>query len=145
MKKGDKVYAFLSGSVDDYVEPGDEAWYPATIAKVKRDGTYQINWGDDDDGRPYICPASYVIPKGTPFDPTKPVRTFYNYRVRILATDIKDPRAPIVAAVLDPRTGREDVDTYGADGRYSASFMSPEEDPYGGICDLLNPPEGFDQ
>lgn len=45
------------------------------------------------------------------FDPTKPVQTRCGYPARILATDLKNPNHPIVAAVTKD-SGTEMVESY---------------------------------
>lgn len=66
------------------------------------------------------------------FDPTKPVQTRDGRPVRILCTDVKSQRFPIVAAVLDSN-GFERVITYATDGR---ELIRTETE-----LDLMNIPE----
>lgn len=69
------------------------------------------------------------------FDPTKPVQTRDGRKARILATDLKDPNYPILAAVTLPRTGLERPIVYTSEGKWSLSRNCFSE------SDLINIPE----
>lgn len=66
------------------------------------------------------------------FDPTKPVQTRDGKPARILASDLRNPAYPIVAAIY--QLDQEVAFTYAKNGRYLDSVVKDE-------MDLINIPE----